>query len=244
LPQQLIKDAIAGKYDYSVFKPRFISREEFFEKKDTDPYIKYIWSFGNRGITYMFGRKIEKDKEAIHNYVVFGEKSERLLELCPNVENVITADNIKERRLQWMRHCNKKVSEVQLNMIEALERLQQLNATERLQRLCHCGQLKFKCSSYTDYKYEDGDVVYCDVPYKSTGGYGQPFNHKEFYDWVASRPYPVYFSSYEISDDRFYKKKVKETVTTFSPTSNNMKRTEWLYSNRPFEDIKENEKVA
>ena len=42
----LIKDAIAGKYNYKVFKPKFISREEFFERKEKDAYVKIIWSFG------------------------------------------------------------------------------------------------------------------------------------------------------------------------------------------------------
>lgn len=27
--------------------------------------------------------------------------------------------------------------------------------------------------------------------------------HKEFYDWAASRAFPVYISQYSLSDDRF-----------------------------------------
>jgi len=37
---QLVKDALAGKYDEGVFKPEFISRERFFAEKDTCGYVQ------------------------------------------------------------------------------------------------------------------------------------------------------------------------------------------------------------
>ena len=40
----LIKKAIKGDYNYNRYKPAFVSREEFDKKKDSDGYIKYIWS--------------------------------------------------------------------------------------------------------------------------------------------------------------------------------------------------------
>lgn len=84
------------------------------------------------------------------------------------------------------------------NSEEKIKQLQQLQQLERLQRL------EITNKSYLDYEYQEGDVVYCDPPYENTADYNESsFNHKEFYDWVASRPYPVYFSSYKISDDRF-----------------------------------------
>ena len=46
---QLVKDALAGKYDEGVFKPEFISRERFFAEKDTCGYVKWGWSFGGNG---------------------------------------------------------------------------------------------------------------------------------------------------------------------------------------------------
>lgn len=76
---------------------------------------------------------------------------------------------------------------------------------QNLQRLQNLESLQIKQGSYQDYIYEEGDVVYCDPPYENTVQYDSPFNHTEFYDWVASRPYQVFFSSYAISDKRFYK---------------------------------------
>ena len=114
-----------------------------------------------------------------------------------------------------------------LESLQILERLQSLESLERLQRL------DIKQGSYLDYVYEDGDIVYCDPPYEGTGNYDKTdFNHAEFYDWVASRPYKVYFSSYEISDKRFYKvwseKKRKLMCGACSD-----KVTEFLYCNQP-----------
>jgi len=51
---QLVKDALAGKYDEGVFKPEFISRERFFAEKDTCGYVKWGWSFGGNGEKYCY----------------------------------------------------------------------------------------------------------------------------------------------------------------------------------------------
>jgi len=97
---------------------------------------------------------------------------------------------------------------------------------ERLQ------QLEFKTGSYLDYIYKDGDIVYCDPPYEGTAEYNkESFNHKEFYDWVASRPFEVFFSSYDnISDKRFFNICQFEKVSLFHSGSG-QKKIETIYSN-------------
>lgn len=91
-----------------------------------------------------------------------------------------------------------------------------------------------------------GDIVYCDVPYEQTDkkkcdDYGVTFDSLEFYEWAKTRPYQVFFSSYEISDDGFYSKKIKSVMSLIGATTNNQKRTEYLYSNKPFEEEREND---
>ena len=50
----------------------------------------------------------------------------------------------------------------------------------------------------------DGDVVYCDIPYKGTGAeYCKGFDHDAFYDWCLNCQYPVYISEYSMPEDRF-----------------------------------------
>ncbi|MCD8288566.1 MAG: DNA adenine methylase [Prevotella sp.] len=66
---QLFIDAINGKYKD---EKRWISREDFFALKDSDPYVRYVWSFGNNGNDYIYGRHIEGYKKAYH-YAVFYE---------------------------------------------------------------------------------------------------------------------------------------------------------------------------
>ena len=120
-----------------------------------------------------------------------------------------------------------------LHSLQSLERLERLHSLQSLERLERLERLEVKQGSYLDYVYEDGDIVYCDPPYEDTMNYDKKdFNHAEFYDWVASRPYKVYFSSYEISDKRFYK------VWSISKRklmcgANSDKVTEFVYCNQP-----------
>ena len=68
---QLFLDAIHGKYRD---EKRWISREDFFRLKDTDAYVKYCFSFGNDGETYMYGKNVEPWKKALHYAIVYDDK--------------------------------------------------------------------------------------------------------------------------------------------------------------------------
>lgn len=117
---------------------------------------------------------------------------------------------------------------------ELLQSLQSLQSLQRLERLESLESLEINCGSYEDYQYKDGDVVYCDPPYENTAKYSEDgFNHKKFYDWVASRPYQVYFSSYEISDTRFYKVWSKEKTQLLNGQGAGAKVQETVYCNQP-----------
>lgn len=62
-PIQLFLDAVNGKYKN---EDRWISREMFQLLKDSEPYVRYCWSFGNNGRDYAFSKDIEAYKKAIH----------------------------------------------------------------------------------------------------------------------------------------------------------------------------------
>ena len=68
----LFIDAINGKYNN---ESRWISREEFFRLKDTDPYVAVVWSFGNNMRDYLYSREIEPLKKAIHYALFFSDYS-------------------------------------------------------------------------------------------------------------------------------------------------------------------------
>lgn len=70
--------AIHGKFKG---EKRWISREDFFKLKDTDPYVAICWSFGNDCKTYLYSPEIERFKKHLH-FMFF-------------------ADTPKEARLHW-----------------------------------------------------------------------------------------------------------------------------------------------
>ena len=69
---KLFKDAILGKYRN---EKRWISRDEFHKLKDTDMYVKSVWSFGNDGKSYLYGEHLEPYKKAYHYARAFGDFS-------------------------------------------------------------------------------------------------------------------------------------------------------------------------
>ena len=70
---RLFRDAIAGKCNGAW--RHWVSREEFFAKRDTDPLISLCWSFGNNQATYLYGKEVESDKWAAHRAIVDGRRS-------------------------------------------------------------------------------------------------------------------------------------------------------------------------
>ena len=298
----LVKNAIQGKYNE---KPKFITREEFLKNKDKDGYIKYIWSFGNNGIDYLFGKDKEIFKKQGHELVVNKDLNalsfleDYYKDSCNQfLPYILVGDTWQKRRLLFVnivlkteairvaetyykgfkdifkdmtsfefhkmpnKYIVNKINELipsipkknykggtkdslielkqlqQLERLEQLERLQQLEQLERLQQLQQLQQLEITNISYLDYKHQDGDIVYLDPPYENTTKYSnEEFNHKEFYNWVYSRPYQVFFSSYEITDDRFYVVWSKQKRSMLSQ-KNTDGRVEYLYSNKRIEEHK------
>ena len=77
----LFRDAINGKFRD---EKRWISREDFFRLKDSEPYVRCVWSFGANGKDYCYARTIEPYKRACH-YAIVLDDFQPLAELCPEV---------------------------------------------------------------------------------------------------------------------------------------------------------------
>ena len=69
---EVFENAINGKY---ANEKRWISREDFYKLKDSDPYVSIVWSFGNNRRDYLYGKDIEPIKKAIHYASVFNDES-------------------------------------------------------------------------------------------------------------------------------------------------------------------------
>ena len=71
MPEAFVK-ALQGGFDD---EDRWISREDFFRLKDTDPYVAICFSFGNDLKTYCYGKEVEPLKKALH-YAIFFDSYE------------------------------------------------------------------------------------------------------------------------------------------------------------------------
>ena len=232
---------------YGFFKKdrRWISREEFFRLKDTDPYVAFCFSFSNNLTDYAYSREIEPWKKALHYARVYNcnyplrEMGIYLKDASPDTirEN---ADYIRKQYKKGILKSGSDLYSLQsfecLESFARLERLQNLGRLEKIGGMSYHKKRKLKITqgSYEDYEYEDGDVVYCDIPYESTDCKSyKGFDSKRFYDWCATRPYQVFFSSYEISDNRFHRIWEREKRVT-SGLDNSLQKTECLYTNEPY----------
>ena len=180
-------------------KPRWVSREEFFALKDRDPLIRYCYSFGNDGQSYLYGRDIEPLKRAAHQAVVDGDCS-----LLPAAIREPVSEALGDVIGTYERYLCYKRTIRELNKGRSdLERLQHLERLERLQHLEHLDQPAISRRDYRDVYIPDGAVVYCDPPYANTGGYGSSFDHQAFYAWcrAVGKNHPLFVSEYWMPSD-------------------------------------------
>lgn len=241
---ELIKKAISGEFSYTRFKPKFISREEFFEKKDKDAYVGIIWSFGNNQKNYLFSKEIEQQKKSLHNAVVFDEFdsfSEETLGFNCWPKNI---KHLKNKRLLCRQIIVSKRNSKQLERLQQLEKLQQLQRLERLQRLQQLQQLEslqqlqhLEMSSldYRELKIKPNSIVYCDPPYKNTAKYLREFDHDSFYKWAKESEHPIFISEYQMP--KYFKKIASiEKGTTLSPNGKTQ-ATEAIFVNESAADL-------
>ena len=231
---QLFLDAISGKYKDET---RWISREDFFALKDTDPYVCYCWSFGNNGRSYLYSKEIEPYKKACHFAIVFDEWK-LLEELCPEVVDAAkkALEGMGDRKLRRLRFGPSIVKElkrlgdwdlVQNNPLYKSchwrggkldgkqNDLQSLQSLERLQSLQSLNM------SYDEIEIKPDSVVYCDIPYRNTNDYGMDFDYEKFYAWAESQRELVVISEYSMPEDRFTcVAKIKHTSTLCSIKTN------------------------
>ena len=122
----LFIDALNGKYND---ENRWISREDFFRLKDTDPYVAVVWSFGNNLRSYLYSKEIEPLKKAIH-YAMFFSDYSLGKELGHDLSFIDPIQDLQKRYLAVKRYFNRlgyprqqSFEEQRMQSIEALERL-------------------------------------------------------------------------------------------------------------------------
>lgn len=212
---QLFLDAAQGKFKNET---RWISREDFFRLRETDSYVRYIWSFGNNGRDYLYSKHIEPYKKALHYAVFFGDFDE-LHRLCPliadDAEKALRGINyLKQRRIAIGKaivaalKAKATIEDVETNPLylsvrrnKLSGRLQSLESLERLERL---ENLERYNTDYRNVELPDNSIVYCDPPYANTNHYGlngSRFDNEAFWEWARHCKQPVFISEYEAPKD-------------------------------------------
>ena len=124
----LFLESVHGRYHY---ENRWISREDFWRLKDSEPYIRYCWSFGNNGKNYLYSKEIEPWKKALHYARVYGDYS--LLKefgiYTNDASGVFISKNqksYKQKYILWycheILHSDLDVLELQRNLKKRIEK--------------------------------------------------------------------------------------------------------------------------
>lgn len=238
------KMAVNGKFKG---EKRWISREDFFKLKDTDPYVAMCFSFGNDLKTYCYGRKIENYKHALHELIV-NRNIQPILEYSfadkEDCAKLCEIEDMRERRIAYRStvleeakrsgKVYKKGSHYYYNDMVAIEFLQSLQSLERLERL---QSLEIYNLSYEEVEIPENAVVYCDIPYKDTNKYINDFDYDKFYEWCRNQKNTVFISEYNMPDD-FYTVAELSHRGSLSATNNAHYVTEKLFCNK---EVRRNE---
>ena len=168
---------------------RFVSRSEF--KASDDIVVKMLWSFGNDLKSYLWSPENERLK-GLATQMLTAKTLESRRMYFKNFIGALKKEDIQNiDRLQQIEMLERLKSLQSLQGLERLERLQSLQGLERLERL-----QGLKCD-YRAVTIPRGGVVYCDIPYKGTGGYIGGFDHEAFYEWFSSLKVPAFCSEYD-----------------------------------------------
>ena len=249
--------ALNGEFEN---EKRWISRDEFFRLRDTDPYVAICFSFGNNLSTYMYNEEIELIKEAYHYALFFGDYSlamERMgidltpLEKCPTIKEKYA---MLKRIVKTTPHYQWKQGYSQWKDKGGFAEygtppkgLWQCQNAERRSRCLNIGTqckrepktplsdvIEFHSTDYQAVPIPDNSVIYCDIPYKDTGTYQShkktEFDYERFYDWAYRQTQPTFISEYWMPEDRFVCIAEIKRKETFSSTNNSKKVTERIFA--------------
>lgn len=215
---QLFIDAANGKYRD---EKRWISRDDFFALKDTDPYVRLCWSFGNNGRDYLYSREVEEWKHALHLARVHGDTS--MLANMGISSDGSRADIMAHHEEYWHKYAKWLHDQKDIKNESGKPRKRSLQRLQSLQ------SLETRRGDYTQCPLPDGCIVYCDPPYRNTHGYGTAFDHEAFYSWAEQCPRPVIISEYAMPEDRFACVWERHTTTSMAAQGAPKKRIERMF---------------
>ncbi len=226
---EMFQKAIKGDYSNDT---RWISRGDFNILKNSDPIVRYCWSFGNNPLKgYMYAKSIEPIKKAMHHAIHFDDHT-LLAELNIDSSSISTCETPDERYQMLKKivaeHTGKRADLASFERLQSLERVQSLQPLMALNK--QQSKLKMIAGDYRDVVIPDGAVVYCDIPYSATTKYSKvDFNHNTFYDWCEAQSNLVVISEQSMPDDRFVCVATRLKTRTMCATDKSTKVEEKLF---------------
>lgn len=206
------KDVALGKYKG---RNEWISRDDFFRLKDSDPWVRLLFSFSNDQRTYLYGKDIEQYKESVHW--------------------MLTAKTVNERRLLFkrvIREAEKLILQGRKRVAYDMEFMERVQGLEQIEGLERIERLEVSQSDYRDVEILPDSATYCDIPYRNTCEYrNDTFDHDAFYEWALRQTAPLFISEYDMPSD-FVCVAEFERVSTFSATNNSLRKTERIFRPR------------
>lgn len=217
---------------------RWISREDFFKLKDSDPYVAICFSFGNNCKNYCYSKDKEHFKRAVHNFLFFNNKTE-IERFVPIDDCVFSSDDLHIKRLEFQRFLKPYINKIKnycncgsdnpRSILQSLESLERLYAIKGLKDISYTNQ------SYDEVDIKPNSVVYCDPPYVGTHKYKVNFNFDAFYEWARIQE-NIFISEYKMPNDfceltsidkicllnKSHNKKVQEKIFTNKKTYERM----------------------
>ena len=134
--------ALNGEFEN---EKRWISREEFFRLRDTDPYVAICFSFGNNLSDYMYSNGIEPIKEAYHYALFFGDYSLAMERMGIDLTPLEKCPTIKEK-YAMLKRIVKTTPPISGNKVTVNGKTRaDLQSMERLQRCCGNSRVRRQC---------------------------------------------------------------------------------------------------
>lgn len=229
------KMAVNGEFEN---ENRWISREDFFKLKDSDPYVAICFSFGNNCKSYCYSKDKEHFKRAVHDFLFFNNKTE-IERFVPIDDCVFSSDDLHIKRLEFQRFLEPYINKIKnycdcssdnpRSILQSLQRLERLYAIKGLKDISYTNQ------SYDEVDIKPNSVVYCDPPYSGTNKYTVEFDHEKFYAWARLQK-NIYVSEYNMPAD-FYEVGFVNKRSLMDAAGKAGTKKEKLFTNRHEEEF-------
>lgn len=213
----------------------WISREDFHRLRTGTDWraglVQTVWSFGNHGRYYLYGKDVEIAKKPIHD-LLFSPSQETLEKAIresglPISDEILTLPDADSRYMFFKRNGYANTEHWWYEVIPRIQRIFEVAQSRLLDSI----KITNKCYSDIDILTPPEEtIIYCDIPYIGTERYVVgAFDHDSFFDWARDSPFRVYISSYDAPFPSVWEKK---TVSTLSSINNALSVTEKLFVNR------------